>query len=163
MLYKCSVNTKNKGLLCARHCSRSQEISSTQNKQKSLSSVKFYILVGNDILEIRGTVGRMGGSVSYVSNFSWDHDLTVLEFKSCIRLCTDSSEPGACFGFSVSCSLCPSPAHALSLSQKQTLKQNFFLNKKHNYVANKSSHTGAYIYMFFCFVFFFNPGKLSGD
>ena len=28
----------------------------------------------------------------------------------------DSSEPGACFGFRVSLSLCPSPAHALSLS-----------------------------------------------
>ena len=29
----------------------------------------------------------------------------------------DSLEPGACFGFSVSPSLCPSPAHTLSLSK----------------------------------------------
>ena len=32
-------------------------------------------------------------------------------------LCPDSSEPGPCFGFFVSLSLCPSPAHALSLSK----------------------------------------------
>ena len=30
--------------------------------------------------------------------------------------CADSSEAGACFGFCVSFSLCPSPAHALSPS-----------------------------------------------
>ena len=32
--------------------------------------------------------------------------------------CADSSEPGACFRFCVSLSLCPSPTHALSLSLK---------------------------------------------
>ena len=30
------------------------------------------------------------------------HDLTVCELKPHIGLCTDSSEPGACFGFSLS-------------------------------------------------------------
>ena len=44
-----------------------------------------------------------------------------------IGLCDDSSEPGACFGFFVSFSLCPSPARTLSLSlplrNKQTLKK----------------------------------------
>ena len=37
------------------------------------------------------------------------------ENQPCIRLCSDSSEPGACFRFCVSFSLCPSPACALSL------------------------------------------------
>ena len=32
-------------------------------------------------------------------------------------LCADSSEPGACFGFCVSLSLCSSPTHILSLSK----------------------------------------------
>ena len=34
-------------------------------------------------------------------------------------LTAQSSEPDACFGFCVSLSLCPSPAHALSLKNKQ--------------------------------------------
>ena len=64
--------------------------------------------------------GHLGGSVGQASDFSSGHDLTVREFEPCIRLCTDSSEPGASFRFCVSLSLCPSPAHALSpsLSQK---------------------------------------------
>ena len=33
------------------------------------------------------------------------------------RLCSDSSEPGACLSFCVSISLCPSPTLTLSLSQ----------------------------------------------
>ena len=36
-------------------------------------------------------------------------------FEPCITLCADSSEPGACFRFCVSTSLCPSHAHTLSL------------------------------------------------
>ena len=44
------------------------------------------------------------------------HDLAVREFKPCVRLWADGSEPGACFRFCVSFSLCPSPVHALSLS-----------------------------------------------
>ena len=41
-----------------------------------------------------------------------------------VGLCADDSEPGACFGFCVSLSLCPSPAHTLSLFLKNeyTLK-----------------------------------------
>ena len=53
-----------------------------------------------------------------MSNFSSGQDLAVHEFEPCIRLCADSSEPGACFGFCVSLSLCPSSAHTLSVSQK---------------------------------------------
>ena len=60
--------------------------------------------------------GRLGGSVGWASDFSSDHDLTVRGFEPRVGLCADSSEPGACFTFCVSLSLCPSPAHAVSLS-----------------------------------------------
>ena len=50
----------------------------------------------------------------------------VHEFEPRVGLCADSSEPGACFRFCVSLSLCPFPAHALSLKNKQTLKKIFF-------------------------------------
>ena len=43
------------------------------------------------------------------------HDLALPEFKPRVGLWADGSEPGACFGFCVSLSLCPSPVHALSL------------------------------------------------
>ena len=43
--------------------------------------------------------------------------LAVREFEPGIGLCADSSEPGTCFGFCVSPSLCPSPALSLSLSK----------------------------------------------
>ena len=42
----------------------------------------------------------------------------VREFEPCIGLWADGSEPGACFGYWVSLSLCPSPTHALSFSLK---------------------------------------------
>ena len=44
------------------------------------------------------------------------HHLAVHEFEPRVRLWADGSEPGACFRFCVSLSLCPSPVHALSLS-----------------------------------------------
>ena len=44
------------------------------------------------------------------------HDLAVREFEPRVALWADGSEPGACFRFCVSLSLCPSPVHALSLS-----------------------------------------------
>ena len=50
------------------------------------------------------------------TGLSSGHDLTVREFEPRIRLCADSLEPGACFRFCVSLSLCSSPTHALSLS-----------------------------------------------
>ena len=47
------------------------------------------------------------------------HDLAVCEFEPRIGLWADGSEPGACFRFCVSLSLCPSPFMlCLSLSQK---------------------------------------------
>ena len=63
--------------------------------------------------------GRLGGSVSQVSDFGLGLDLTVHGFEPGVGLCADSSEPGACFRFCVSLSLCPSPVHALSLSLSQ--------------------------------------------
>ena len=47
------------------------------------------------------------------------HDLAVRELEPRVRLWVDDSEPGACFRFCVSLSLCPSPVHALSLSLSQ--------------------------------------------
>ena len=44
------------------------------------------------------------------------HDLAVREFEPRVGLWADGSEPGACFRFCVSLSICPSPVHALSLS-----------------------------------------------
>ena len=61
-------------------------------------------------------MGRLRGSVGKVSDFGSGRDLAVHGFESRVRLCADSSEPGACFRFCISLALCPSPAHALSLS-----------------------------------------------
>ena len=66
--------------------------------------------------------GRLGGSVSYVSDFGSGHDPAVCGFKLRVGLCADSSEPGACFRFCVSLSL-PLPARALSLSLSLSLSQ----------------------------------------
>ena len=51
-----------------------------------------------------------------MSDFGSGHDLTVSEFKPCVRLCTDSSEPGACFGFCVLSLPLPLLVLCLSLS-----------------------------------------------
>ena len=74
------------------------------------------------------TVGRLGGWVGWASDFGFGHDLTACEFKPHVGLCADSSEPGACFRFCVSLSLCPNPlALSLSLSKiNKHLKKNFF-------------------------------------
>ena len=47
------------------------------------------------------------------------HHLTVHEFKPRIRLCADSSEPGACFRFCDSLSLSAPPSLVLCLSVSQ--------------------------------------------
>ena len=63
----------------------------------------------------RGSVGCQTSS---------GHDLAVREFKPRVGLCADGSEPGACFRFSVSLPLCPSPTRVRThtLSQKQIFK-----------------------------------------
>ena len=67
--------------------------------------------------------GHLGGSVGWTPNFGSGHDLTVCGFKPRVRLCADSSDPGACFGFCVSLSLCPSPSCTLSLKNKKYFKK----------------------------------------
>ena len=63
----------------------------------------------------------------------------VHEFKPCVGLCADSSEPGVRFGFCVSLSLCPSLACTFSLPQKEiNIKKKifffFFKDSKCSYV-----------------------------
>ena len=53
----------------------------------------------------------------------------VREFEPRIKLCADSSEPGACFGFCVSLSLCPSPTHVLSLFLRNRINIKNFLKR----------------------------------
>ena len=62
---------------------------------------------------------RAPGWLSRVrSDFDSGHDLTVCGFQPRIGLCAHSSEPGACFQFCVSLSLCPSPVVLWFHSQK---------------------------------------------
>ena len=67
-------------------------------------------------------MGHLGGSVGWASDFGSGHDPAVLEFEPRIEFCADSLEPAS---DSVSPSLCPFPAHALSLKNEYTLKKNF--------------------------------------
>ena len=62
--------------------------------------------------------GHLGASVSWASDFGSGHVLTVHAFKARGGLCADSSEPGVCFEFCVSLSICPSPDPAPSFSLK---------------------------------------------
>ena len=55
---------------------------------------------------------------------------TVGEFKPRVRLCADRLEAGACFGFCVSFSLCPSLTCALSLSLSKINKLFYKSQKK---------------------------------
>ena len=67
-------------------------------------------------LKLKETLlGHLGGSVGLESNFGSGHDLAVREFEPCVGLCVtaQSLEPAS---DSVSPPLCPSHAHALSLS-----------------------------------------------
>ena len=76
------------------------------------TSVKLKLLQKNKVW------GHLGGSVGQESNFSSGHDLTTHEFEPHIGLCANRSDSGACFGFCVSLSLCPSSAHAFFLKNK---------------------------------------------
>ena len=59
---------------------------------------------------VKSHKGRLGGS-----DFGSGHDLTVHGLEPHMGLCADSSEPGACFRFCVSLSLCPSFCLSFSL------------------------------------------------
>ena len=60
-------------------------------------------------------MGRLGGSVGQVSDFSSGHDLMVRGFMTHAGLCADSLEPGDCFGFCVFLSLSVPPLLMLCL------------------------------------------------
>ena len=63
-------------------------------------------------------MGHLAGLVSEVMDLGLGHALMFCEFEPRVQLCADSSEPGACFRFSLSLSL------SLSLSKnKSTLKK----------------------------------------
>ena len=53
--------------------------------------------------------GRLGGSVAWASDFRLGHDLEVREFRPQVRLCANSSEPGACFRFCLPLALSAPP------------------------------------------------------
>ena len=59
-------------------------------------------------------LGHLGGSIGWASDFSSGHDLTARYFERRVRLCADSSEPGACFGFCLHLSAPPLLTHSLS-------------------------------------------------
>ena len=64
----------------------------------------------------RNTIGAPGWRSRLSVRLQPGHDLAVWEFQPRVGLWADGSEPGACFRFCVSLSLCPSPVHALSLA-----------------------------------------------
>ena len=94
----------------------SQGFSACVSTREALSRKRMYL-------------GRLGGSVGWAADLSSGHDLLVHEFEPRVGLCADSLEPGACFRFCVSLSLCISPTRTLSLSLKKKNKQ-YFLKKK---------------------------------
>ena len=86
-----------------------------------------YIIIRKEKIYLKSPESRgTWVAQSVESDFGSGHDLVVPEFEPRIRLCADSSEPGACFRFCVPLPLCPSPARTLSLSlkNKYTLKKN---------------------------------------
>ena len=76
------------------------------------------------------------------------HDLAVCEFEPRVRLWADGSEPGACFWFCVSLSLCPSPVHALSFSVPKIKNKRW---KKKLKKKSSSFNNGAYPFLFISF------------
>ena len=78
----------------------------------------FFTPFNKSIISKISEIPILGLGVKWTLNFGSGHNLTIREFEPRVGLCADSSEPGTCFGFCVSLSLCPSPTHALSLCQK---------------------------------------------
>ena len=88
-------------------CSLSHSLSlSLKNKQQK--KLVFFLI------EKITHLGLLDGALGLGSG----HDLMVCEFEPHVRLCADSSEPGACFRFCVSLSLPLPGSCSVSLSQK---------------------------------------------
>ena len=89
----------------------------------------------------------LGCLVDFVSDFSSGHGLTVPEFEPRVRLCADSSEPGACFQFCVSLSLCSFPTCGLSPSKiniKKIKKKNYGISHNIMYAVNEKCSVDSF-------------------
>ena len=75
----------------------------------------------NSGIKNRQVQGRLGGSVSWMSDFGSGLDFRVSEFEPQVGLVAVSAEPSL-FRSSVPLFLCPSLAYAPFLKNKQTLK-----------------------------------------
>ena len=85
-----------------------------------------------------------------MSDFGSGHDLTVhgLESRVGSVLTAGSLEPGACFRFCVSLSLCPSPVHALSLSvSKINVKKKEEVRNEHITCSQIFKHGKCYAHL----------------
>ena len=72
----------------------------------------------------KGSVlGHLGASGGQASDCGSGHDLTARGLGPRVGLCADGSEPGACFGFCVSFSLCPSPSSFSLSKNKKKIKR----------------------------------------
>uniref|UniRef100_A0A667FZE8 Small nuclear ribonucleoprotein Sm D2 n=1 Tax=Lynx canadensis TaxID=61383 RepID=A0A667FZE8_LYNCA len=98
---------------------------SVKNNTQVLINCRNKKLLGRAKAFDRHSLGAPGWCSRLSVRLQPGHDLAVREFESRLRLWADGSEPGACFRFCVSLSLCPSPVHALSLSVPK-------INKKKN-------------------------------
>ena len=89
--------------------------------------------------------GCLGGSVGEASDFGSGHDLTVREFgpASGSVLTAQSLEP---VSDSVSPSLCPSPAHALSLSKINKLFLNVYLFVRETETEHELERVGRWVW-----------------
>ena len=82
-----------------------------------VNGISFFICLSvASLLVYKNATGAPGWRSRLSVRLQPGHDLAVREFEPRVGLWADGSEPGACFRFCVSLSLCPSPVHALSLS-----------------------------------------------
>ena len=106
---------------CSPPCSHIRELGMTRVGMLPATEEKGMFaetLCGVGLDENASHEGRLGGPVGWAFDSGSGHDLTVHGFEPRVGLRTDSVEPGACFRFCVSLSLCSSPTRSLSLSQK---------------------------------------------
>ena len=100
-----------------RECSRCLNSSEETLREKS---------AGYSLPSKAKSLGGLGGSTGWASDFGSGHDLAVCGFEPQLGLCADSSEPGACFGFCVSLSASPLLVLCVSLSvSKINIKKNY--------------------------------------